>query len=109
MALDVRIRDLELGFKSGTNTELDLLFEESEILVNEKWLDFYSSHDRMPCWLSRRVASRDVNSDSFFCNHVMNNLYKLVLAELRHGRHRDHNNSAQSHGSLGLRVSENLY
>jgi hypothetical protein len=109
LALDVRTRDLELRFKSGTNAELDLLLEGSEILVNEKWLDFYSSHDGMPCWLSRRVSSKEVNADSFFCNHVVNDLYELVLAELRHGRYRDHNNSTQSYGSLRLRVSENLH
>ncbi|KAH9206337.1 hypothetical protein DL95DRAFT_266133, partial [Leptodontidium sp. 2 PMI_412] len=45
LALDASTRDLELRFKSSTDTELDLLLEGSEILVNEKWLDFYSSHD----------------------------------------------------------------
>jgi hypothetical protein len=109
LALDVRTRDLELKFKSGTNAELDLLFKGSKILVNKKWLDFYSSYDGMPCWLSRRVSLKEVNADSFFCNHVVNDLYELVLAELRHRRYRDYNNSTQLYGSLRLRVSENLY
>jgi hypothetical protein len=47
LALDARTRDLELRFKSGTNAKLDLLLKGSKILVNKKWLNFYSSHDRM--------------------------------------------------------------
>jgi hypothetical protein len=109
LELDVRTRELGLRFKSGANAELVLLLEGSDILVNEKWMDFHSSHDGMPCWLSRRVSSKEVNTDSFFCNHIVNDLYELVLAELRHGGYGDHKNLAQPHSSLRLRVSENLH
>jgi hypothetical protein len=109
LTLDERTRDFKLRFKSSANSELVLLLEGSEILVNEKWLDFHSSHDGMPCWFSRRVSSKEVGTGSFFCNHVVNDLYEVVLAELRHGRPGDHNNLGQSHGSLRLRVSENLH
>lgn len=66
LALDARTRDLKLRFKSGTSAKLDLLLKGSKILVNEKWLDFYSSHDGMPFWLSCQVSSKEVNADSFF-------------------------------------------
>jgi hypothetical protein len=49
LALDVRTRDLELRFKSGTNAKLDLLLKGSKILVNEKWLNFYLSYNGMLC------------------------------------------------------------
>jgi hypothetical protein len=109
LTLDERTRDFELRFKSGANAELVLLLEGSKILVNEKWLDFHSSHDGMPYGFWRQVSSKEVNTGGFFCNHVVNDLYELVLAELGHEEPRDHNNPRQSHGCMRLGVSENLH
>src|ERR1700710_1627265 len=52
LALDSRTKNLNTIFKCGGETGLDLLLEGPNLLINEKWLDFYKSHIKAPCWLS---------------------------------------------------------
>lgn len=49
LCLDKRTKRLELVFKDGTAAELDLLLDGTELMVNEKFLDFHASHKKVPC------------------------------------------------------------
>jgi hypothetical protein len=109
LALDASTRKLFLKFKSGANAELDLLLDGSNLLINDKWLDFDKSHDGMPCWYSKLASSKDSISQGFFCSHVVIDLYEMILTELRHKGDTNRSTLANSHGSLRRRVSESLH
>ena len=47
--LDTQTKDLELVFKEGGVVELDLLLDRTQLIVNEKWLDFDNSYKNAPC------------------------------------------------------------
>jgi hypothetical protein len=104
LALDVRTRDLKLVFKTGYTADLDLLLDKSDLLIHEKWLDFGASHDGADCWLSSLASASGIKIDTFSCDHIVTNLYGLVLNELdsRDG------GLAADEKSLNLKVSERL-
>jgi hypothetical protein len=108
LALDASTQNLSVKFKSGANAELDLLLDGSNILINDKWLDFDRSHDGMPCWYSKLTSLKDSASQGFFCSHVVIDLYEMVLTELRHKEDPNQSTLENSHGSLRRRVSESL-
>ena len=101
--LDPRTKDLELVFKEGGVAELDLLLDGTQLMVNEKWLDFYDSHKNAPCWLSRLSTTAGFNSDNFSCDHVITDLYDMVLMEV--GKD---SGAVEADGLLRLRLAENL-
>ena len=109
LALDASTQKLCVKFKSGANAELDLLLDGSNLLLNDKWLDFDRSHDGMPCWYSKLASLKDSTSQGFFCSHVVMDLYEMVLTELRHKGDTNESTLANSHGSLRRTVSENLH
>ncbi|PVH68501.1 hypothetical protein DL98DRAFT_380416, partial [Cadophora sp. DSE1049] len=74
LSVDTRTQNLEIVFKSGSSAELDLLLEDSQLQVNEKWLDFRASHKDAPCGLSRLALSEDLVIHTFSCDHVINEL-----------------------------------
>ena len=108
LSMDGRIPRLEIVFKSRATAELDLLLEGSQLLVNDKWLDFHASHNDAPCGLSRVAAALNTNIDTFSCDHVIMGLYDLFLLELIKDRDSDQNALRERDSSLRLGVSENL-
>jgi hypothetical protein len=108
LSLDTRTTNIEIVFKSGARAELDLLLEGSQLQVNEKWLDFRTSHNDAPCGLSRMAFAEDINIQTFSCDHVVNELYDLVLVEVSKRRNTDHDALQEKDSSLRLRVSESL-
>ena len=111
LALDVRTKDLELVFKSGDTTRLDLLLGDDgrQLMIHEKWLNFQASHHEVACQLSR-LKSGDPRweRDAFYCDHVIDYLYDLVLTELPEDENEKTTNSIEKNSSLRLRVSESL-
>jgi hypothetical protein len=108
LALDPRTKDLKLLFKSGVQTDLDLLLLESTLEINDKWLSFYDSHQINPCWLSRGDFREFPDWDHFTCSHIVTNLYGLVLEELDRHPELLPNELSKTNKSLYQRVSENL-
>jgi hypothetical protein len=104
LCLDARTRDLELVFKEGTVAELDLLLDGTQLMVNEKWLDFHDSHENAPCWLSRLSTTAGFNCDTFSCDHVITELYDLVLMEVA-----KHSCAVQADGLLRLTHRKPIY
>ena len=108
LSVDTRTRNLELIFKGGSSAELDLLLEDSKLQVNEKWLDFHASHEDAPCGLSRLALSEDLVIHTFSCDHVINELYDLVLVEFNKERDTEPGVVKEKDNSLRLKVSESL-
>jgi hypothetical protein len=61
----------------------DVFFDRQQgvLKVHQRWLDFTSMHGTAPC---RDLLSNEVNdqSASFFCDHVIEDLLRLVLPTL---------------------------
>jgi hypothetical protein len=108
LTLDPRTKGLNLIFKSGVSTDLDLLLFESTLEINDKWLSFLESHQRSPCWLSRGAGAPLPEIDHFTCSHVVIDLYELILDEL--GRHPEPlpNLLTESKKSLHQQVCESI-
>lgn len=108
LALDTRTKGLRLVFKSAGQTGLDLLLDKSDLLIHKKWLDFHSSHEKAACWLSRLASTSEVNVEKFSCDHIVTDLYDLVLTELGKGQTIEPDGLTETEGSLRLRVSGSL-
>lgn len=108
LCLDVRTKDLKLVFKDGTTAELDLLLDGTQLMVNEKWLDFYDSHKNVPCWISRESTTAGFISDTFSCDHIITELYDMVLMELDKRCEEEGQKAEEADGLLRLRLVENL-
>jgi hypothetical protein len=107
LALDERTRNLEVVFKSGAEAELDLLLHGWRVLINDKWLDFHSSHDSGGCDLSVEASRQHVNIDTFDCGHIITELYDSLVAELSRYQ-RDHKLSAEGSSALRRRAAEKI-
>lgn len=108
LSVDTRTQNLELVFKGGSSGELDLLLEDSQLQINEKWLDFRASHKDAPCGLSRLALSEDLVIHTFSCDHVINELYDLVLVEINKERDTEPGVLKEKENSLRLKISESL-
>jgi hypothetical protein len=86
LALDTRTQRLKPIFKDRREAELDLLLEHSSLFINDKWLDFQITHAATPCWLSQLASAKDHDIQTFSCDHVVTDLYELVLQELINAR-----------------------
>ncbi|KFX87760.1 hypothetical protein V490_08034 [Pseudogymnoascus sp. VKM F-3557] len=106
LSVDTRTQNLKIIFKSGSSAELSLLLEDSQLQVNDKWLDFRTSHKDAPCGLSRLAFAEDLAIHTFSCDHVINELYDLVLVEII--REKECGALKEKDDSLRLRVSESL-
>jgi hypothetical protein len=104
LTLDDRTKDLTIVFKSGEQADLDLLLEGSNLLINDKWLDFQRSHYKAPCWLSRH----GVKSYKMPCDHIVTRLHDLILRELTKGPVSQLDKSTESKAILRLKVSDSL-
>jgi hypothetical protein len=108
LCLDPRTQCLEIVFKDGAVAELDLLLEGTQLMINEKWLDFHASHKEMPCWLSRLSAIEGSNCDNFSCDHIITELYDMILLELDECHTGQEDTIMETDGLLRLRLVENL-
>lgn len=108
LSMDTRTQNLEIVFKSGSSAELDLLLEDSQLQVHEKWLDFRTSYKNTPYGLSRLALSKDLVIYTFSYDHVINKLYNLVLVEINKERDIKSGVLEEKDNSLRLRVSESL-
>jgi hypothetical protein len=82
LALDSRTRNLQVDFRSGANTGLDLFLDGTHLLINDKWFDFCASHQNSSCSLFLEAAAKQISIDRFSCTHVVKSLYDSVLLEL---------------------------
>jgi hypothetical protein len=82
-ALDERTQELKLSLKSGNEADLDLLVDNSDLLIHERCFDFDACHARSPCQISGLAATdpypKDYNHELFLCDHVVIYLYGLLL------------------------------
>ncbi|CZR65305.1 uncharacterized protein PAC_15205 [Phialocephala subalpina] len=108
LALDSRTRDLRLHFRSGANAELDVLLQCSNLLVNDKWLDFQASHEKSPCSLFLEATAERISIDRFSCSHIIKNLHDLVLVELSKGSGTQQNRCSRSEDYLRQLVNEKI-
>jgi hypothetical protein len=104
LSVDTRTQNIEIVFKSGSSAELDLLLEDSQLQVHEKWWDFRASHKDAPCL----ALSEDLVIRTFSCDHVINEVYDLVLVEINKERDIESGVLEEKDNSLRLRVSERL-
>jgi hypothetical protein len=108
LALDSRTRDLRLDFRSGTSAELDILLQGSNLVINDKWLDFHASHDKSFCSLFLEATAEQITIDRFSCGHIIKNLYDLILVELSKGSSTQENRSSDTAEHLRQMVREKI-
>jgi len=108
LALDQRTKDLEIFFKDGEYAELDLLLDRSRLLINDKWLDFDASHALSFCALFAEANDDEVKIDTFSCNHVVTELYNLILVELSRDSSSELGIPPDTDNSLHQKVSEKI-
>jgi hypothetical protein len=106
LASDERTKHLNILFKGGDNVDLDLLLDDLDVLIHDRWLDFYASHDRHPCSLSRQASSKDYNTETFTCDYIVNYLYGLLLDQLMPGS--IYVGETGTKGTLCAKVEQNL-
>ncbi len=109
LALNARTNGLKAVFKAVDKAQLALLLSGSRLEINETWLDFRTSHEKYPCWLSRRAHVEESIIDQFSCDHIVIELYKLVLEELKRYPGLRLGQSSDSDSSLCQRVCESLH
>lgn len=84
VTLHSETRHLSLCFRSGETTDLDLLLEGPQVLINDKWLCVHKTHsrDHSYCPFRKAMASTRAGIDTFTCVHLVEALYGLILDEL---------------------------
>jgi hypothetical protein len=97
LALDSRTQDLRLDFRSGANAELDLLLLGPDLLINDKWLDFYAGHENSSCSLFLEAAAEQTSINRFSCSHIIKSLYDSLLVELSHGSNPQQNRNSDNY------------
>lgn len=70
---------LNMIFKSGRTADLDFLIDGQNLLLNDKYLDFWKSHESSSCRLSDTPNAKD----DYPCDHVVVTLFSLIIADLR--------------------------
>jgi len=106
--LDIRTKDLTISFKKGNTAGLNLLLDGSELLIHERWLDFYKCHDGVSCPLTETPSTMDFNKELFSCDHVVIEWYGFVLNELLNRAGPNRIELEEVTRSLHVKVSENL-
>jgi hypothetical protein len=51
-------------------------------VINDKWLDFYVSYNKLFCLLFLKATAEQITIDRFLCGYIIKNLYDLILVEL---------------------------
>jgi hypothetical protein len=84
LALDRETAKLEIVFKAGTDAGMNLLVHDStsRLLINDKWLEFHTSHESSDCDLALEASHQHLNIDTFDCGHIIVELYDYLVAEL---------------------------
>lgn len=108
LALDSRTQELQIEFRDRKKAELDLLLLERKLLINDKWLDFNSSHEQSSCSTFREANAANIEITRFSCSHIVENLYDLILVELSKGHATQKAKSPYSDDYLRLMVSEKI-
>lgn len=81
LQIDDKTRSISIELKSSENLNLDLWLKDNRLMINQKWADFGSSHEHLHCQVSKSGVEKD-NTRSFQCEHVVEFLYDLLLAQL---------------------------
>lgn len=84
LALSEHTRHIETSFVQGGQVDLDFLYLPADrvLMVHEKWLDFEVIHKTASCQLSQVHTLQPVLSEVFFCDHIVIELYGLILPEV---------------------------
>lgn len=88
LLLDCRLKDIKIQVVAGGESGIDLLYREDEgvLLLHEKWLDFKKTHEEVTCDLSLLAQERMVEMDEFSCDHVVEDVFELIINDIRlHG------------------------
>jgi hypothetical protein len=104
LLLDERTQLLRPSFRSGHTAGLDLLLDNSDLILHDRCLNFHQWHERTPCRLSSQAAVHNVDIDTFSCNHIITDLYNLLLIELQNQPGSD----CSKDDSFRLKVSQSL-
>lgn len=104
LLLDERTQPFKPSFRSGHTAGLDLLLINTDLLIHERCLDFNQWHAKTPCRLSSQASTVNIDINTFSCNHIVTDLYNLLLIELQNRPGSD----CSQDSLLRLKVSQNL-
>jgi hypothetical protein len=101
LAVDPKTSKFVIGFKCGMQTDLNvMILHGSRLLINDKWLDFSSSHATLGCQLYHKDSQEELGNETFSCDHVVTELYNLIILEMK--------NAEDKESRLHLKLDENI-
>lgn len=109
LALSEHTGHIETSFVQGGQVDLEFLYLPAELIlmVHEKWLDFEDIHETAHCPLSRKPTV-PLQSEVFFCDHIVIELYGLILPEIIKGVSVTRSRSSDLERSLRSEAQEKL-
>jgi hypothetical protein len=103
LALDNSTSKLKVVFKCGDRVDLDLLIDGSNLVINDKWLNFDAIHVKHPCWISQLGRT----NEDFLCDHVITHLYHLILRQFKIADN-ERDGELEIRTALRIKVAENI-
>ncbi|KAK2627369.1 hypothetical protein QTJ16_003335 [Diplocarpon rosae] len=103
LALDTRTENLTVIFKDNSKAEIDLLILGSELLINDKWLDYNKTHKNGTCFL----WEYGMKEPEFPCDHTISRLYGIIISKISTTPLLDRS-TLESESSLREMLNENL-
>ena len=110
LALCEHTRRTELRFVQGGQVDIDFVYVPAKRLltVHEKWLNFDKIHETAHCHVSRMDIVHPVQSEVFFCDHIVLELYGLILPEVLKSLYLTQSKSKALERSLRSEAQEKL-
>ena len=84
LALNPQTQNIKVAYVQSPDPGIDFLFSANQSLlqIHDKWLDFKKIHETASCQVSVLVHGHALGPGSFSCDHIVEELYELVLADV---------------------------
>lgn len=81
MQLDYRLKKCLVTYVKGDHSSIDVRqnLSDSRLFIHEKWLRFDTAHQDTSCDISDMSKAKRKQADVFACDHVVEDLFDIVL------------------------------
>lgn len=81
MQLEYRLKKCLVTYVKSDHSSIDVRqnLSDSRLFIHEKWLRFDTAHQNTPCDISDMSAAKRKQADVFACDHVVEDLFDIVL------------------------------
>lgn len=108
LQLDARLESIQVHIVKGGGTGIDILFEEDKgcLLIHEKWLDFTKAHENTSCEIALLARDRPLHDVPFSCDHIVEDLFELVMNDVRRALKFSHAEASTIRGFVRERIPQ---